>query len=63
VPVVAASSKSIATVNLTIPAKVARGNYYLGACADVGKVAVESNESNNCRTIAIQFSEGPDQDA
>jgi hypothetical protein len=54
VPIVVASSKSIATVILTIPATVARGSYFLGACADVGKVAVESNETNNCRTIAIQ---------
>jgi hypothetical protein len=54
VPIVVASSKSIATVRLTIPVTVARGSYFLGACADAGNVSVESNETNNCRVIAIQ---------
>jgi hypothetical protein len=54
VPIVLASSKSIATVLLTIPATVARGNYFLGACADAGNVSVEKDETNNCRVIAIQ---------
>jgi hypothetical protein len=54
VPPVAASSKSIGATLLTIPVTVARGNYFLGVCADAGKTAVESNETNNCQVIAIR---------
>jgi hypothetical protein len=54
VGVLAAGANSIGTALLTIPITVASGNYFLGACADAGKVAYESNEANNCRVIQIQ---------
>ncbi|HWR98240.1 MAG TPA: CARDB domain-containing protein, partial [Candidatus Methanoperedens sp.] len=49
VPALAASANSAGTVNVTIPASIAPGTYYLGACADDGKTVAETDEANNCR--------------
>ena len=34
---------------MTIPSATPAGSYYLLACADNGKVVVETDETNNCR--------------
>jgi YD repeat-containing protein len=48
VPSLAASTNSNGSVNVTIPAGLASGTYFLGACADSGGAVAESNETNNC---------------
>ncbi|MCI0417676.1 MAG: hypothetical protein L0387_11285 [Acidobacteria bacterium] len=54
VPALAAGTRSNgAAVSVVIPASVARGNYFLGACADDGNGVVESKETNNCRATPI----------
>jgi subtilase family serine protease len=57
VPALGAGSSSNGIVTVTIPASIAAGTYYLGACADHANAVVEYVESNNCRvsssTIAV----------
>ena len=45
------STSSLATTTTTIPANLALGSYYLGACVDAGFAVVESNETNNCWVV------------
>ncbi len=40
------------SVLLTVPANIAAGDYFLGACADDDNTVVEINESNNCYVAA-----------
>jgi len=42
---------------VTVP-RLASGTYYLFACADDKKTAVESNETNNCRSSATTVTIG-----
>jgi YD repeat-containing protein len=48
VPSLAAATNSSGSVNVTIPAGLASGTYFLGACADGENTVAESNETNNC---------------
>jgi uncharacterized repeat protein (TIGR03803 family) len=48
VPALASGDSSTGNAELTVPATIANGTYYLLACADDTKLVAESNESNNC---------------
>jgi hypothetical protein len=46
-----ASALSVSqTLTVTLPASVAAGTYYIGACLDTGAASPEYNESNNCNS-------------
>jgi len=49
------STSSLATTTTTIPANLALGSYYLGACVDAGFAVVESNETNNCWVVGSKI--------
>ena len=44
-----AGSSSTESINVSVPASIAVGEYYLIACADDRKVVSEASETNNCR--------------
>jgi hypothetical protein len=52
VPGLAAGSNSSGNTTVTIPANLASGTYFLGACADNANTVAESNETNNCLASA-----------
>ena len=51
---------SAGTTNVTVPADMAVGSYYLLACADDNGQVAESNENNNCASSATKIQIGPD---
>jgi hypothetical protein len=46
---------SIGSATATAPATLELGTYSLLACADGARVAMETNERNNCRTAAMKI--------
>ena len=54
----AAGGSSAGATSVTIPAGTANGNYFIVAKADDTNLALESNETNNTRALAIRI--GPD---
>jgi subtilase family serine protease len=53
-PVLASGAGDTFSMNVTLPATMAAGSYYLLACADDNKVVTETNENNNCWTSSTR---------
>jgi CARDB protein/HYDIN/CFA65/VesB family protein len=60
VPNLPAGVGSTGTVTVTVPATLATGTYFLGACADDLNAVAESSESNNCWTSTTIVVTRPD---
>ena len=58
VPAIPAGGLNTGTRVVTIP-PIASGTYYLLACADDTKLAIESDELNNCLAAAVTITIGP----
>jgi thermitase len=58
VPPLGAGATSTATTNLTLPAGLATGTWYVLARADAGNAELETQETNNVAARAVQI--GPD---
>src|SRR5262249_19736217 len=58
VPALGAGATSTATTNLTLPAGLATGTWYVLARADAGNAELETQETNNVAARAVQI--GPD---
>jgi hypothetical protein len=60
VPALKKHKSSAGKTTIKVPSPLAAGSYQLRACADAGKAVKESNERNNCRSIALSvISRGP----
>ena len=60
VPALDAGASSAGGSNVTVPADMPAGSYFILACADDTNVVPETNETNNCAASYTRIQVGPD---
>jgi subtilase family serine protease len=60
VSAIAAAATSAGSINVSVPADVLTGTYYLLACADDTNLLLETNDTNNCTAAPTRMQVGPD---